>query len=110
MDFYCDEVLSGRIAVEKLAETEHVLAFYHTKPYWPVHVVIIPKKHIPSLIDLKPSDLPVLQEMLQTASELCRRITAEHGGCRLSTNIGDYQTTQHLHFYIHSGDRIREEP
>ena len=109
MDFYCDQVLSGRIPVERVAETELVLAFLHTQPYWPVHIVIIPKRHISSLAALEHSDLPIVHEMLSVASDLCRRITNEHGGCRLSTNSGDYQTTKHLHFYIHHGPRLRDE-
>ena len=109
MDFYCDQVLSGRIAVERIAETEQVLAFHHTQPYWPVHVVIIPKRHIRSLADLESGDLPVAHEMLTVAAEICRRVTAEHGGCRLSTNSGEYQSKKHLHFYIHYGPRLREE-
>ncbi|MCW0220120.1 MAG: HIT domain-containing protein [Prosthecobacter sp.] len=109
MDFYCDQVLSGRIAIVRIAETEQVLAFHHTQPYWPVHIVIIPKRHIASLAALEPGDLPVVQEMLVVAAELCRHITAEHGGCRLSANSGDYQSTKHLHFYIHHGSRLRDE-
>jgi histidine triad (HIT) family protein len=109
MDFYCERVLSGQIAVQRVAETEQVLAFHHTEPYWPVHIVIIPKRHISSLATLEPGDLPVAHELLTVATELCRRVTAEHGGCRLSTNSGDYQTTKHLHFYIHYGPRLRDE-
>lgn len=109
MDFYCDEVLSGRVDVERIVDTEQVLAFHHTQPYWPVHIVIIPKRHIPSLAALGPGDLPIAHEMLTVAAELCRRIAAEYGGCRLSTNSGDYQTTKHLHFYIHYGARLRDE-
>lgn len=37
-DFYCDEALSGRTPVSVVRETPHVLAFHHTRPYWPVHV------------------------------------------------------------------------
>jgi histidine triad (HIT) family protein len=109
LDFYCDQVLSGRVSVQIIAETEHVLAFHHTQPYWPVHIVIIPKRHIASLAALEPDDLPVVHEMLALAAGLCRRVTEEHGGCRLSSNNGDYQTTKHLHFYIHSGARLRDE-
>ena len=36
-------------------------------------------------------------------------VTREHGGCRLSTNSGEYQTTKHLHFYVHHGPRLRDE-
>ena len=109
MDFYCDQVLSGVTPVQRIVETEHVLAFHHTHPYWPVHIVIIPKRHIASLAALEPDDSLVVYEMLTLAGQLCRRVTEEHGGCRLSTNCGDYQTTAHLHFYIHSGQRLRDE-
>lgn len=109
MDFYCEQVLSGRTPVESVVETDNVLAFHHTQPYWPVHVVVIPKRHIASLASFDPVDLPTIQEMLAIAADLCGKITAEHGGCRLSTNSGDYQTTKHLHFYIHHGARLRDE-
>lgn len=101
MDFYCDQVLSGLTSVERIIETDQVLAFHHTQPYWSVHIVIIPKQHIASLADLTPNDLLIAQEMLTIASELCHQVTEKHGGCRLSTNSGNYQSTKHLHFYIH---------
>ncbi len=109
MDFYCDLVLSGMPKLEKLVETENVLAFHHTRPYWPVHIVVITKRHIGSLATMEPDDVPVVNELLQVAAELCRKVTGEHGGCRLSTNSGDYQSTKHLHFYIHHGPRLRNE-
>lgn len=52
-DFYCDEVLSGHTNVSKVTETENVLAFHHTRPYYPVHIVVIPKHHISSLLSLE---------------------------------------------------------
>ena len=109
MDFYCAEVLSGRLTVERVAETANVLAFHHTQPYWPVHIVVVPKRHIASLAALAPGDLAVVHEMLDVAAEICRNVTASHGGCRLSSNSGDYQSTEHLHFYIHHGPRLRQK-
>ncbi|WP_311775118.1 HIT domain-containing protein [Alkalihalobacillus sp. TS-13] len=49
VDFYCDEVLSGKTDVKKVYETENVLGYYHTRPAYQMHIVCIPKKHIPSL-------------------------------------------------------------
>lgn len=109
MDFYCDEVLSGRTTVERLVESANVLAFRHTQPYWPVHIVVIPRRHIASLAEAQPADLPIIQELLAVAAELCRQVVAQHGGCRLSTNCGSYQSNNHLHFYIHHGDPLRDE-
>lgn len=63
-DFYCDEVLSGKTKVNKVLETENVLAYHHTRPFWPVHIVAIPKKHISSLITLEEDDNELLLELL----------------------------------------------
>lgn len=48
IDIYCNQILNDKIKVKKVEETENVLAFFHTKPYWLVHVVVIPQKHISS--------------------------------------------------------------
>src|SRR5262245_45053239 len=45
-DFYCDEALSGRTPVDIVLEPDEVLAFRHTRPFWPVHIVVIPKTHV----------------------------------------------------------------
>ena len=52
-DFYCDEVLSGRTEVRVVRETDNVLAYHHTRPFWPVHIVVIPKRHISSLLTIE---------------------------------------------------------
>ncbi len=63
-DFYCDEALSGRTPVDTVAETDHVLAFHHTKPFWPVHIVVVPKAHVPSLTNLGDFDESILHDLL----------------------------------------------
>ena len=108
-DFYCSEIIPGLTPVEIVAETPEVLAFHHTRPYWPVHIVVIPRRHISSLAALAEDEMAIVQEMLAVAADICRDVTAREGGCRLSTNCGDHQTTKHLHFYIHSGSRLRDE-
>ncbi len=106
-DFYCDEVLSGRTPVKKVLETVRVLAFHHTRPYWPVHIVVIPRKHIPSLIALEEADADLLAEMLAVIRQIAAQVTAELGGCHVVTNIGKYQDSKHLHWHIGSGDPLR---
>lgn len=51
-DFYCDEVLSGKTPVNKVFESATVLAFHHTRPSYPVHIIVIPKAHVESLLTL----------------------------------------------------------
>lgn len=109
MDFYCDEIISGKTPVDKIVETEQLIAFHHTKPYWEVHVVVIPRRHIESLATLDPMEEVLLIEFMRTLSELTQQISAQHRGCRVSTNVGPYQNTKHLHWYIHAGKRLRDE-
>ena len=59
-DFYCDEVLSGKTQVDKIYETEHTLAYYHTKPFYQIHFVAIPKVHIPSLTKIMENEEKIL--------------------------------------------------
>lgn len=106
-DFYCEEALSGRTAINKIHETENVLAFHHTRPYWPVHIVVIPKKHIPSLLTLEESDNAILLELIATIKQLAAQVVAEHGGARVLTNLGQYQDSKHLHFHINYGEPLR---
>ena len=81
-DFYCDEVLSGRTQVNVVRETDNVLAYHHTRPYWPAHVVVIPKRHISSLLTLEDSDGPLLLELLSVVREVATEVLAEHGAAR----------------------------
>jgi len=106
-DFYCDEVLSGKIQVIKVIETENVLAYHHTKPSYPVHIVAIPKKHISSLITLEDKDNELLLELIGIIKEVAKKVTEENGACRVITNIGDYQDSKHLHWHIVSGKAIK---
>ncbi|MFP7479381.1 HIT domain-containing protein [Terribacillus saccharophilus] len=102
-DFYCEEVLNGKTPVKKVIETENVLAYHHTKPFYPVHIVAIPKKHIPSLISLEDKDNSLLLELLAVIKEVAAMVNKEHGACKVITNIGDYQDSKHLHWHIVTG-------
>ena len=99
-DFYCDQVLNGATSVEIVAETEHVLAFHHTKPFYPIHIVVIPKVHVPSLTNLGDSSESLLASLVTTVREVAAKVEGEHGACRVITNLGDYQESKHLHFHV----------
>ncbi len=102
-DFYCNQALSGKTPVEKIIETDNVLAFKHTRPYWPVHIVVIPKKHISSLITLTPEENAILLEVIEIIKTIAKKVTEEHGAARVLTNLGRYQDSKHLHFHVSSG-------
>lgn len=106
-DFYCDEVLSGRTPVRKVMETDEVLAFHHTRPFYPVHVVVIPKRHIESLIALAAEDDHLLLELIEVVRRVAAQVVAEHGACRVLTNLGEYQDSKHFHWHVASGQPLR---
>ena len=105
-DFYCDEVLSGNTAVDIVWETENTLAFYHTRPFYEVHIVVIPKKHIPSLIDVTPEEKDLMADLFAVIQKVSKSVNEKYGACTVSTNIGGYQSNKHMHWHVHYGKRI----
>jgi histidine triad (HIT) family protein len=75
-DFYCDEVRSGKTPVEKVFETENVLAYNHTRPFWETHIVVVPKPHVDSLLTVE-NDL--LIELLEVAKKSATKVVEEKG-------------------------------
>ena len=104
-DFYCEQVLSGKTDVRKVFETKNVLAYYHTKPAYEKHIVVIPKKHISSLITIIEDENALLLELLNVVKKVAADIVSEHGACRVITNLGDYQDSKHLHWHVVYGNR-----
>jgi histidine triad (HIT) family protein len=106
-DFYCDEVLSGKTRVDKIFETDNVLAFRHTRPFWETHIVVIPKTHVGSLLSL--NDTALLVEIIDVVKKVAATVVNDCGAARVLTNLGEYQESKHLHFHINSGKQIRKD-
>ncbi len=103
-DFYCDMAVPGKVPLVKEYESDNVLAFHHTRPHWPVHIVVVPKKHIASFTALSAEDMPILLELLEALKTIAAKVEKEHGAARILTNLGHYQDSKHLHFHINSGE------
>lgn len=106
-DFYCAKILKGLIDVPVCLENDHVFAFHHTNPIWEHHVVLLPKRHVESLITLEEADNDLLLELLRAAKTIARDFMERFGACRVYTNLGDYQSSKHLHWHIGCGDQLR---
>ncbi len=104
-DIYCQQIIPGILKVEVIFETEQVLAFYHTQPYWEHHAVIVPKTHIESLSSYSNNDA-LNRDFFEAIKVVTKLFEENYGGCRISSNVGDYQTSKHLHWYVHHGQRI----
>jgi histidine triad (HIT) family protein len=92
MDWYCENIIEGDLEVEKVCETDLIIAFKHTKPFWEHHIVIVPKKHIESLAEPEAVDIDLIREIMHVLHDLSVEFKAR-GGCHIGTNVGTYQST-----------------
>lgn len=95
--------LHGLLPVNRVKETKKVLAFWHPKPFWEEHILIVPKKAIKSLSEMSPDDLPYITEVFKVA----REIVIEKGWTvtdyTIVTNGGNRQEVAQLHFHLGRG-------
>ncbi len=94
--------MSFLIPSQHLRETEHLLAFYHPKPAYPFHIVLLPKKSIRSFADLDPAD-PFLKDLVAAVHSLVDEFHLK--GYRLIVNGGENQDFPLLHFHLVSDHR-----
>jgi histidine triad (HIT) family protein len=89
--------MSFVIPAERLLETESLLAFHHPKPAYPLHIVLVPKEAIPSLMELDPSST-FLSDLFATVQSLVAEFQLP--AYRLIVNGGEYQDFPYLHFHL----------
>lgn len=106
-DFYCDVAIPGSDALEVVHEDERVLAYHHTRPFWPVHLVVVPKRHIASLTTVTDADEEDVRALLRVVQRVAARVEEEHGAAAVLTNLGRYQDSRHLHVHVSSGQPLR---
>ena len=88
------------IPVNRIFETERLIAFYHPQPAYPLHILLVPKKAIASLIDLSEEDDTFLVDLVSTTQWIVKQFSLDPGGYRLITNGGKYQEIPQLHFHL----------
>ncbi len=99
-DWYCEDVLSGKIEVRKVWEDERVLAFHHPQPQAEIHVVIIPKQHVPSLLDPLALDGALLSSMVQAIQLAARALGLDQTGFQVRANAAGPGVTPHMHWHL----------
>lgn len=99
------KMLNGEIQPEVVYENEAVLAFKDINPQAPVHVLVIPRKHIPSLNDLEPEHDVLVGEMYLAAKRVAQLTGIAESGYRTVMNCGAEagQTVFHLHLHVLGG-------
>ena len=105
------KIASGTIPVTRLFENDHVLAFPDINPQAPVHILIIPKRHFDSLARTTSSEVELLGQLLNTATEVAQQQHLDKG-FRLVINTGPDggQTVDHLHVHLLGGRHMHWPP
>ena len=105
------QIVSGEVPSDIVYQDEEVIAFHDIKPQAPVHLIIIPRRHIPSLVHLSQADLSLVGHMVGIANQLAKREGVAESGYRLVINCGEEsgQLVPHLHLHLIGGRRLSGE-
>ncbi|MFC2038970.1 histidine triad nucleotide-binding protein [Chloroflexota bacterium] len=95
------KIIAGEIPADKVHEDERLFAFRDINPHAPTHVLIVPKKHIPTVADLTDPDLPLMGEMVKLANQLAKSEGVAESGYRLVMNCGKDANMEIYHLHLH---------
>ncbi len=111
MDCIFCKIVAGEIPSEFLYQDEEVIAFRDIHPMAPVHLIIIPKRHFPSLAHLPEEESPLIGHMVNIANQLAKEEGISGSGYRLAMNCGKEggQLVPHLHLHLLGGRKLSNE-
>ena len=106
------KIIAGDIPSSKVYEDDAVYAFNDISPEAPVHVLIVPKKHISSANDLTEENADVVAKIFVAAKKIAEELNVGESGYRIVNNCGDDggQTVKHLHFHRLGGRSLTWPP
>ena len=99
------EIIQGKKPADFVYQGDSVVAFKDKKPHAPVHILLVPRKHIRSINDLEQTDGPVISEMIHRAKEIANDLGIGSSCYRLVFNVerGGGQFVFHLHLHLLGG-------
>lgn len=108
MDCIFCKIVEGSIPSKKVFENEHVLAFQDIQPAAPIHILIIPKKHIPTMNDVSEEDTELIGELFAAARQIAKELGIAEAGYRLINNVNSDggQVVYHLHIHLLGGQKL----
>ena len=106
------EIVAGRIPARVAYQDDAVLAFHDITPQGPVHILVIPKRHITSVLDLTPGDDELVGSLVRRATELARAEGLAERGFRLVFNSGEDAgySVYHIHLHLVGGRKLGWPP
>jgi histidine triad (HIT) family protein len=108
---FCD-IISGKIPAQIVFENEEITAIKDITPQAPTHILVLPKKHIPTLLELNEEDEKLIGKMVMVASRLAKEYNIDSKGFRLVFNCNKDagQSVYHIHMHLLGGRRMGWPP
>ncbi len=109
MCIFC-KIINKEISADIVFEDEEILAFRDIHPLAPVHVLIIPKRHIESANDLRDADAGLAGRMILAARQLAGDLQTAEKGYKLLIRTGEWggQEVKHMHLHLIGGTKLGE--
>ena len=105
-------IVAGEIPAEIVHQDDEVIAFRDIAPKAPLHLLVIPRRHIASLNEAEEADAPVLGRLMTTAARLAKSEGVADDGWRAVVNVGEGggQTVFHVHLHVMAGRKMTWPP
>lgn len=106
------QIAAGKIPAQKLIETDLVVAFKDIQPQAPVHVLVVPKKHIRNMFEFDKKDVTLLTALFEVIDQVVESEDLKTRGFRIVVNTGvdGQQAVDHLHFHVLGGRAMHWPP
>ena len=105
------KIIEGKIPSNKVYEDEYVYAFKDIEPVAPIHILVVPKKHISCLNEITDEDEILIGKVNTAIVKIAKELGIDKSGYRVVNNCGKDagQTVMHLHFHILAGIKMGEK-
>lgn len=112
MDCLFCKIANGEIPADMVYEDDHIVAFKDIKPQAPIHILIIPRIHIPTINETMPTQDKLLGNMILVAKKLAAEHALDDTGYRLvfNTNNQGGQAVYHIHLHLLGGRQMQWPP
>lgn len=105
------KIIKKEIPSEIVYEDEEIIAFKDINPAAPIHILVIPKKHISSIIDMKKEDEAIIGRIYSVINKIAEDIGIKEKGFRVILNCGEDggQEVKHIHFHLLAGKKLGQK-
>ena len=105
------KIIKGEIPSDKVYEDDEILAFKDINPAAPVHILVIPQKHISNLLEIEENDEIIITQIYKVINKIVKEMNIEKDGFRVIVNCGKDagQEVMHLHFHVLAGKKLGDK-